>query len=375
MEIKGQNNSAKIFIKDLDLKDFATLNQIKALCDMEILKDSNIRIMPDMCPGIGTSIGSTFSYNDLIIPSLVSGDIGCGVTCICVKLDCKKFEYAKIDKIIREQIIERKKIDSILKNYRNLIDLNNLKCKKYVDIERCYNKLGELGAGNHFIELDKDSEEYLYITVHSGSRLLGQQIYDYYLDQGYKAIGDKSYNRLYTYLKGSLMEDYLHDQKIACQFASLNRDVIIDIIIKFAKLKKTNLRWESIHNYVDTDNKIIRKGAISATRRENVVIPISASKEYGGVLLGIGKGNSDWNYSAPHGAGRIYSRSESKNNISLTDYKNAMDGVHSICIKKETIDESPLAYKKREFIIENIKDTVEITDILIPVYNFKSNNK
>lgn len=339
---------------------------------MEILKNSTIRIMPDMCPGIGTSIGSTFTYNDLIIPSLVSGDIGCGVT--CVKLENKNIELSKIDKIIREQVLGRKKIDSILGNHKNLINLDNLKCRKYIDTERCYNKLGELGFGNHFIELDKDSEGYIYITIHSGSRLLGQKIYDYYLDQGYKTIGDKSYNRLYTYLEGSLMEDYLYDQEVACRFASLNRSVIISILLKFAKLKEIE-RWESIHNYVDTKNKVIRKGAISARKGESVVIPISASREYGGILLGKGLGNSDWNYSAPHGAGRIYSRSESKDNISLTNYKKSMEGVYSSCVCKETIDESPLVYKTRDFIIENIKDSVEITNILFPIYDYKSREK
>lgn len=370
MNIKGKYNEAEIFIENIDYQaNFAGINQIKALCDLEILKDSNIRVMPDMCPAIGTTIGSTFTYTDKIIPSLVSGDIGCGIT--TVKLKDKNLELSKLDKIIREQLIERKKIDNILSKYEAQIDLNKLNCKKYVDINRCYTKLGELGSGNHFCELDKDEHGYLYLTIHSGSRLLGQQIYDYYINEGYKRIGDKSYNRLYTYLKDDLMNDYLEDQNIAVQFAQANRNVIIDIICRFAKLKITD-RIESIHNYVDTDKKIIRKGAISALKGESIVIPISASPIYGGVILGKGLGNENWNYSAPHGAGRICSRGESKDLFSFNQYKKEMEGVHSSCIRKETIDESPMVYKKIDFIRDNVKDTLEIDKILTPIFNYKS---
>ena len=370
MEIKGKYNKAELFIENINyLANIAGINQIRALCDLEILKDSKIRIMPDMCPAIGTTIGSTFTYTDKIIPSLVSGDIGCGIT--TVKLKDKNLELAKIDRIIREQVVERKKIDNILRKYESQIDLSMLHCKKFIDIDRCYNKLGELGGGNHFCEIDKDEYGYLYITVHSGSRLLGQQIYDYYINEGYKQIGDKSYNRLYTYLKDDLMRNYLEDQKIAVEFAKLNRSVIIEILTKFAKLKIIE-RVESIHNYVDTENKIIRKGAISALENEPLVIPISTSPIYGGIILGKGLGNENWNYSAPHGAGRICSRNESKDLFSFNQYKKEMTGVFSSCVRKETIDESPMVYKKIDFIKDNVKDTLEIDRILIPIYNYKS---
>lgn len=373
MHIKGKYTDAKIFIENINYQEnYAAINQVKSLCDLKILENSKIRIMPDMCPAIGTTIGSTFTYSDKIIPSLVSGDIGCGIT--FVKLKEKRIELEKIDKIIKEQLIERKKIDNIVSKYENRLRLENLKCKKYVDIDRCYSKLGELGGGNHFCSIGEDSKGFLYITIHSGSRLLGQQIYDYYISEEYKQINDKSYNRLYTYLEGPLMNDYLHDQQIAVEFASLNRQTIIDIICKFSKLTQIET-IESVHNYVDTKNKIIRKGAISALKNEQVIIPISASRKYGGILLGVGKGNEDWNYSAPHGAGRICSRGESKNLFSFNQYKKEMEGVHSMSIKKETINESPMVYKERNFIINNIKDSVEIENIILPIYDFKNSEK
>lgn len=370
MFINGKYTSAEILIKDIDFKEnFAGINQVKALCDLKILEDSIIKIMPDMCPAIGTTIGSTFTYTNKIIPSLVSGDIGCGITVI--KLKDKNIELAKLDRVIREELVEKQKIENISNKFINKIDLSTLKCKKHVDINRCYSKLGELGGGNHFLEIDKDEFGYLYLVIHSGSRLLGQQIYDYYMNEGYLAINDKSYNRLYTYLEDKLMEDYLFDSKMAVQFASLNRAMIIEIILKFMKLKEVS-RIESIHNYIDTDNKIIRKGAISANKNQPLVIPISSSSIYGGVILGTGLGNKNWNYSAPHGAGRICSRAESKDMFSFNEYKKNMEGVFSSCIKKETIDESPMVYKKIDFIKENIKDSVNIDRIIKPIFNYKS---
>ncbi len=370
MEIKGKNTQAKIFIKEFDYtKDIPAINQVKALCDLEVLKDSKIRIMPDMCPAIGTTIGSTFTFNDKLMPVLVSSDIGCGITII--RLDTKQMEFGKLDRVIREQLLERNKIDSIITKASNQIDLNMLNCRKYVDVDRCINKLGDLGGGNHFLEIDKDDNGYLYLTVHSGSRLLGQQIYDYYMNEGYKAINDKSYNRIFTYLEGKLLESYLKDVEIARRFAYLNREAIINIIIRFMKLKISDFKIDCPHNYVDINSKIIRKGAISAKENEDLIIPISASPIYGGVIIGKGKGNEDWNYSAPHGAGRLYSRGDSKDNFSFKTYKEEMKNVHSMSVTKTSIDESPMVYKKIDFIIDNIKDTAEISKILKPIYNFK----
>ena len=370
MDIYGKNTSAKIFINEVDYtKDIPAINQVRSLCDLEVLRNSKIRIMPDMCPGIGTTIGSTFTFENKLMPILVSSDIGCGITTI--KLDTKRMEFDKLDKVIREQLIERNKIDNILSKNQDKVDLSKLHCAKYVDIDRCLNKLGDLGGGNHFLEVDKDENGYLYLTIHSGSRLLGQQIYDYYINEGYKAINDKSYSRIFTYLEGELLEKYLDDISIATYFAYMNRETIINIISRFMKLKETGTKIDCPHNYVDVKNKIIRKGAISAQKDESLLIPISASPIYGGVMIGVGLGNEDWNFSAPHGAGRLYSRGDSKDNFSFKTYKEEMNGVHSMSVAKETIDESPMVYKKRDFIKENIKDTAKITNILTPVYNYK----
>ena len=374
MNINGKYTNAKIFINEIDyMKDIDAINQVKNLCNLEVLKDSKIRIMPDMCPGIGTTIGSTFTFEDKVLPILVSSDIGCGITTI--KTGLKKIEYGKLDKIIREQLIERNKISALIDKASNTVDLSKLNCAKYIDIDRCYDKLGDIGGGNHFIEIDKDSNGYLYITVHSGSRLLGQQIYDYYVNKGYEKINDKSYPKIFTYLTGKLLEEYLQDVEIARNFAYANRKVIIDIIVKFMKIKGCGNIIDCPHNYVDVKNKIIRKGAISAQKDETLIIPISASPEYGGIIIGKGKGNEDWNLSAPHGAGRLFSRSDSKDNFSFTMYKDAMKDVHSMSVTKESIDESPMVYKSREFIKENIKDNVEILEILTPVYNYKKREK
>ena len=374
MQVKGKMTSAKIFIDEFDFsKDVPAINQVKALCDIEVLKDSKIRIMPDMCPAIGTTIGSTFTFKDKLMPVLVSSDIGCGITVL--KLDTKKIEFEKLDRVIREQLTERNKIESILSKSQDKIDLNNLYCKKYVDTDRCLNKLGDLGGGNHFLEVDKDENGYLYLTVHSGSRLLGQQIYDFYMNEGYKAINDKSYNRIFTYLEDDLLYYYLKDVEIARRFAYLNRETILNIIVRYMKLKTSDFKIDCPHNYVDIDNKIIRKGAISAQKDEDLIIPISASPIYGGIIIGIGKGNEDWNCSAPHGAGRLFSRGDSKDDFSFKTYKDEMKDVHSMSVTKASIDESPMVYKKREFILRNIGESVEVDKILTPVYNFKKIEK
>lgn len=370
MDIKGKYNIAKIMVDDAD---YASLQQIKALCDMEILKDSKIRIMGDVCPAIATTVGSTFTYKERILPSLVSGDIGCGI--ITCKLKNKNIEVKQIDKIVREQIIERKKIDNIIDKYSNMINLKDLICSKYVDIDRCYNKLAELGGGNHFLEFDKDKDNNIWITVHSGSRLLGQQVYDFYIDKGFENIKkiNTNYNRLYTYLEGQLMQDYLHDAEIVQRFADLNRRAIIDIIVKNIKNKIVD-EYSSIHNYIDTKHQIVRKGAISALKDEKVVIPISASPIYGGVIIGYGLGNEEWNNSAPHGAGRICSRKEAKDMFTEHQYKKEMEGVYSSCINASTVDESPMVYKRLDYIKESLKDIVIIQEVLKPFYNYKSNN-
>lgn len=360
IEINGKYTSAKIIVDDAE---YSSIQQIKHLCDLDVLENSKIRVMADICPGIGTTIGSTFTYDKNILPVLVSGDIGCGI--ISVKLNMKRVEPEKIDKIIRENLIERKKIDSIIEKYRSNVKLNELYCSKFIDINRCYDKLGELGGGNHFLELDKDKDGFVWLTIHSGSRLLGQQVYDYYIDKG-----DQHNTRIFSSLTDSLKDEYIHDCLIAQEFADENRRTIIDIICKFLKVKVVD-EYSSVHNYIDSDKRIIRKGAISALENERIVIPISASPIYGGVIIGVGKGNEEWNFSAPHGAGRICSRSESKDLFTVNEFKKNMKGVYSNNINQSGLSEAPMVYKKREYIKESLSDLVDITDILIPFFNFK----
>ena len=361
MEIKGAYTSAKFIIEDAD---YASIQQIRHLCDLDVLENSKIRVMADVCPGIGTTIGSTFTYTDTILPSLIGSDIGCGI--VTVKLNAKRIELKQLDKIIRENLVGRNKIDLIISKHQQAVDLNKLYCRKYIDIARCYDKIGEIGSGNHFVELDKDSAGNYWLTVHSGSRLLGQQIYDYYIDKG-----DQHNSRIFSALTGDLKNQYIHDTLIAQAFARENRLAIIDIICKFLKTKVVE-EYHSIHNYIDEKYQIARKGAISAQIDEKVVIPISASPIYGGVIIGKGKGCEEWNFSAPHGGGRICSRAESKELFTVSEFKKNMDGVYSNNINAAGLSEAPMVYKRRDYIQESLRDLVEIEDILIPVYNFKN---
>lgn len=360
LEIKGTFTSAKFIVDDVE---YASIQQIQHLCNLDTMQDVKIRIMADVCPGIGTTIGSTFTYTDSIMPILIGSDIGCGI--VSVKLSAKRVELKQLDKIVRENLIERNKVDSIITKYQNTVDLRRLHCAKFVDIDRCYSKIGELGGGNHFLELERDSDGGYWLTVHSGSRLLGQQIYDYYIDRG-----DQHNTRIFSALRDDLLDQYIHDVKISQEFAKANRLSIIDIVCKFLKTKVVE-EYHSIHNYVDTQHNIIRKGAISAQLDEKVVIPISASPVYGGVILGRGKGSKEWNCSAPHGAGRICSRAESKELFTVNEFKKNMDGVYSNNINAAGLSEAPMVYKKRGYIEESLKDLVDIEDVLAPVYNFK----
>lgn len=360
MDIKGAYTSARFIVDDVE---YASIQQIQHLCNLDTMENVKIRVMADVCPGIGTTIGSTFTYENSVMPILIGSDIGCGI--VTVRLSAKRIELKQLDKIVRENLIEGHKTDAIIAKYQGMVDLSKLHCAKHVDIQRCYSKIGELGGGNHFLELDKDSSGAYWLTVHSGSRLLGQQIYDYYIDRG-----DQHNTRIFSVLSGELLEQYIHDVKIAQEFAKANRLAIIEIICRFLKSKVVE-EYHSIHNYIDADHKIIRKGAISAQEGEKVVIPISASPVYGGVIIGRGKGCEEWNYSAPHGAGRICSRAESKEMFTVSEFKKNMAGVFSNNVNQAGISEAPMVYKRREYIAESLKDLVDIEDILIPVYNHK----
>ncbi|MBO4910127.1 MAG: RtcB family protein [Lachnospiraceae bacterium] len=360
------------------LEDHAR-KQLQMICNHPSAEGSTIRVMPDVHPGKVDTIGLTMTVGDSILPSLVGVDIGCGMTIARVKT--KAIHFQQLDTVIRENVPVGPRLRATAHKYVDRLDLSALRCSKAINAPKASRSVGTLGGGNHFIELDKDDDGNVFLVVHSGSRHLGMEVADYYLKTGQKEMqmkkqGYASYEM--TCLTGELMDDYLHDIEIIQEFARLNREAMIDSIVKGMKWKMED-EFTCIHNYVDfsgndleasTDSKpILRKGAISAKAGERVIIPINMRD---GIILGTGLGNPDWNYSAPHGAGRIYKRSEVAEHHTVSDFKKAMEGIYSICINKDTLDESPFAYRGIDDIREVIGETVKIEKIIKPIYNYKA---
>lgn len=349
--------------------DYA-IAQIKQLCDNKAFKDCKIRIMPDVHPGKVGTIGFTSTIGTAVIPNVIGVDIGCGVTVAAVKGRIK--EYQKLDTVIRDQVPSGFSVRSNPHHKALNFDLQALRCFKHINEEKARLSLGTLGGGNHFIELDVSDDGTTYLLIHSGSRHLGHEVTEHYLREGQKQLKEKGNWVPYelTYLKNELMKDYLHDLAIVQDFASLNREIMVDEIVKGMKWKATGL-VSCVHNYVDFRDvtPIIRKGAISARKGETVIIPINMKD---GVIVGAGLGNADWNDSAPHGAGRIMKREDVKNSFTVSSYKKEMKGIYSSCINRETLDEAPFAYRSIDAISDAVKDTIQIQTILRPVYNFKA---
>ena len=398
--IEGKFNKAKIFT---DVVEEMALKQIELLCNQEFVKESMIRIMPDVHAGAGCTIGTTMTIKDKIVPNLVGVDIGCGMETI--KIKNKHIELEKLDKLIHEKIPSGYNIRKESHKYNEEIDLNELRCiaSGKINILRAEKSLGTLGSGNHFIEANKDEEGKIYIVIHSGSRHLGLEVAGFYqelayqtlngntkkdverLIENYKAEGKEiesaikelketvktSIPKALAYVEGDILEDYIHDMKIVQRFAMLNRKAMMDEIIRGMKLKVED-EFTTIHNYIDTDEMILRKGAVSAKEGEKLLIPINMRD---GSLICIGKGNKDWNYSAPHGAGRLMSRSEAKNSFTVSEFKKQMKNIYTTSVNAETLDECPMAYKSMEDIISNISESVEILKVIKPIYNFKAGEK
>lgn len=406
MIIKGDFNEAEVFTENIDKE---TISQIKQLLDQEFVKNSNIRVMPDCHKGAGCVIGTTMTIKDKIVPNLVGVDIGCGV--LCVELGDIDLNLDKIDDFIKNNIphgfnINNKAVVDYIDEILKIRCINNIK-KKPEEFNRA---LGSLGGGNHFIEIDKDDFNNKYLVIHSGSRNIGLQVAKHYQDVGYNNLNynnseyeekskeiiesykksgkkkkiEKELKKLkeslkieskipkdLCYVQGQDLDDYLHDMDIVQRYASKNRELMAEKIVEFIGLDYESLnKFESIHNYIEVDKYMLRKGAISAYEGEDVLIPINMRD---GVIIGKGKGNPNWNYSAPHGAGRILSRAEAKNKIHMNDYKASMKDIFTTCVNVSTLDEAPQAYKPIEEIINNITDTVDIKKIIKPIYNFKSN--
>ena len=376
--IKGAYTSAQIYTTNNQSTaiDSYALAQIRMICDQESSQGCRIRIMPDVHPGKVGTIGLTMTVGKRIMPNLIGIDIGCGMTLARIKN--RKIEYQKLDTVIRESVPSGFAIRTKVHHFADSFDLSRLKCCNHIRSGKTLLSLGSLGSGNHFIEADIDNEGNLYVVIHSGSRHLGKEVTEYYLNEGQNYLKSRNITLPYelTWLEGSLMENYLHDLQIVQKFASLNRAVILDELIKGMKWKILDI-YECIHNYVDASpetietfgSAMLRKGAISAKSGEKVIIPINMRD---GIILGTGLGNADWNCSAPHGAGRILKREDVRNHFTVSSFRSEMKGIYTSCINKDTLDEAPFAYRSLRDITNVIGSTVTINQILKPIYNFKA---
>lgn len=402
-EITGLYNTAKIFTDNVDE---GSLKQIELLCNQEFTQGARIRMMPDVHAGAGCTIGTTMTITDKIVPNLVGVDIGCGMETVMFKADSEfsqTFDPAQLDRIIRRNIPSG---FDVRDSHHELVGEVN-----WDGVRGKYNKakakqsLGTLGGGNHFIEVDRDDEGNLYLVVHSGSRHAGLEIANYYQEEAWKQLNGNSQadieekiaqlkaegrtteiestrrdmkSQILTaipkdlaYVKGDLFDDYLNDMGIMQHFAMLNRKAMVDVILRCMHVKSSDIadQFTTIHNYIDLDHMILRKGAVSAQKCEKLLIPINMRD---GSLVCVGKGNEDWNCSAPHGAGRILSRTQARRMLDLEEYKAEMSGIYSTSVTMDTIDEAPMAYKTMDDIVANIGPTAEIVNVIKPIYNFKA---
>lgn len=365
IEITGKYNTALVYTDNLEP---SAAGQIKAFCDMEYSYGSKIRIMPDVHAGKGCTIGTTMTVTDKIVPNIVGVDIGCGM--LTVKLKEKRLELPKLDSFIRQNIPFGRNVRERAHRSHGRIDIYEFDCVKKIDTRRAKESIGTLGGGNHFIEIDTDGDS-LYLVIHTGSRNLGLRVAEYYQKTAYNACGGRKQSEIpyeLAFLEGDSMQSYLHDMELMQRFAALNRTVIKEVIVDGLKLHEEE-SFETIHNYIDTDNMILRKGAVSASKGERLLIPMNMRD---GSLLCTGLGSSDWNCSAPHGAGRLMNRRDAEQSFTLSQFKKSMEGIFTTSISKDTIDESPFVYKPMEEILKNISETVKVDKILKPIYNFKA---
>lgn len=360
--IENTYNSAIVYADSLDS---GAEGLIRALCGSTVSVGSTIRIMPDVHAGKGCAVGTTITISDRVAPGLVGVDIGCGITAL--KFRAKRLELQKLDKLIREKIPAGRTIRTSPHPFADQIDLEELHCLRHIQRDKAICSIGTLGGGNHFIEVDKDSNGAFWLIIHSGSRKLGVEAANYYQNAAFLQCHEEIPFEL-AYATGDLMADYLHDMKIIQAFADLNRRTIAHEIVKGMKLTVED-SISTIHNYIDTRSMILRKGAVSAAVGERLMIPMNMRD---GCLLCVGKGNISWNCSAPHGAGRLMSRTDSRQSFTLSQYKKEMKGIYTTSVSRDTLDESPMAYKPMEKILDQIRPTVEIWDHIQPIYNFKA---
>ena len=398
MEIKGKVNTAISYAKVIEDE---AVEQIRRMCDYEFTEGSRIRIMPDVHAGKGCTIGTTMTIRDKAVPNIVGVDIGCGMYTVC--LGHQEIDFERIDEACHFVPSGM----NVWEGRRERFDLTELSSFRALkDTKRLERSLGTLGGGNHFIEIDRAADGTLYLVIHSGSRNLGKQVAEYYqnlaidLNKGkeeyfakrdaliaeYKATGRRTEIQAalkalhwssheatipedLCFVYGQYLEDYLHDVEICQSFARRSRELMAETILERCGLTGTD-GFHTIHNYIDTEEMILRKGAIAAHAGEKVLIPINMRD---GSVLATGRGNPEWNYSAPHGAGRIMSRTTARNSLDLNEYRKAMEGIYTTSVNERTIDEAPMAYKSLDDIIDVIRETVDVIEVLKPIYNFKAN--
>jgi RNA-splicing ligase RtcB len=394
----------KIFTNNIE--DSAK-QQIDLLLEQEVFKDCKVRIMPDVHAGSGCVIGFTGDLGDKVIPNIVGVDIGCGM--LCVKLGKVDLDLEKLDNVIRNYIPSGMNVRDV--PCSGIFSFKILKCYKELKNKDNWleKSMGTLGGGNHFIEVDIDEDNNKYLVIHTGSRNLGKQVCDIYqnkaieycsykeemkkekekiikeykeqgrekeiqqalVDINNKYVGKTKLPKDLCYIEGQLREDYLYDMKICQSFAESNRNRIArEIISRMGLNEYVEDMFQCVHNYINFEDNIVRKGAISARKGERVLIPMNMRD---GCIIGVGKGNEDWNNSAPHGAGRIMSRMKAKGTFNLDEFEESMNGIYTTSVGEDTIDEAPFVYKPMEEIINSIGDTVEIERIIKPIYNFKAN--
>ena len=400
-EIRGKVNTAVCYAKVVEEE---AIEQIRRMCDYPMTEGSRIRIMPDVHAGAGCTIGTTMTIIDKAVPNVVGVDIGCGM--YTVRLREAEIDFEKLDAAAHYIPSGLNVWDGRVEKF----DLTGLRCyRELKDAGRLERSLGTLGGGNHFIEVDRASDGTNYLVIHSGSRNLGKQvallyqklavdlnkgigawleardeIIRTYKEQGRRSEIQKALKQLkwdqenleptipadLCWLYGKYLDDYLHDVEICQAFARRSREKMAEILMERSGLTGEE-SFHTIHNYIDTEEMILRKGAIAAHAGEKVLIPINMRD---GSVLAIGKGNPEWNYSAPHGAGRIMSRTAAKNTLSMDEYRETMKGVYTTSVNDSTLDEAPMAYKSLDDIIDVIRDSVDVVDILRPVYNFKASD-